>query len=83
MKERTVGSVFLFGPPDHVKTARGTNARICEVRVNELFECARGILTETTASGAGAFPGASHGLVQPSKAFGKLRGPVYTSTSMF
>ena len=75
LEERAIGSAFLFGLPGDVKTAMRTNSRVCEMTVNELLECARGILTETTASGAGAFPAASRGSVRLGGAFGKSRGP--------
>ena len=73
-EEKAIGSAFMFGLPDHVKTAMRTNSRVCEMSVNELLECVRGILTETIVPGAGAFPAGPPGPVRSGEAYAKSRG---------
>ena len=53
LNEKAIGSAFVFGLPEEVRRTLRTNARMAEMDVGELLECARVILSDKVASSAG------------------------------
>ena len=54
LNEKAIGSAFVFGLPEEVRRTLRTNARMAEMDVTELLECARVILSDDkVASSAG------------------------------
>lgn len=54
LNEKAIGSAFVFGLPEEVRRTLRTNARMAEMDVSELLECARVILSDdSVASSAG------------------------------
>ena len=52
--EKAIASAFVFGLPDRVRCLLRTNARMSDMSVTQLVECARAILAEDSAVTAAA-----------------------------
>ena len=81
LTEKAIGSAFVFGLPEEARRTLRTNARMTEMDVSELLECARAILsadvtyTDVTA-GAAALPRRRHQPPPPARHLNSDAGDV-------